>query len=445
MALINCPECNNEVSDQAYMCPRCGFPITATKSVTKQRKSAKKRKRLPNGFGSITELKNSNLRNKFWARVTVGKTPTGRYILKPLKPKAYFPTYEAAFAALVEYNKNPYDLEPDITVQELYDKWSDEYFNTLSSDSSARTIKSAWSYCSSIYTMRAKDVRVRHMKGCMEEGYRIETRGKNAGQKVFASAGTKSRMKSLFNLMFDYALEYEIIDTNYARNFEISDDIIKEMKENHRPHIPFTDDELQKLWENVDRVEFTDWIIIQSYMGWRPQELAILKLDEIDLENWTITGGMKTDAGKQRTIPIHSKIQSLVKKNYDFSMSVGSKTLLSDKGQTHSGKWEMTYDKYASRFNKVISLLKLNPEHRPHDPRGTFITRMKKAEVDEYAVKALVGHSTKDITVPTAAAFGFHLDLGYTEARVAGYSTTSNGFARHYVWARDHVFMFDKE
>ena len=67
----------------------------------------------------------------------------------------------------------------------------------------------------------------------------------------------------------------------------------------------------------------------------------------------------------------------------------------------------------------------------------------------EYVVDFLVPGTYKysglDVTVPTAAAFGFHLDLGYTEARVAGYSTTSNGFARHYVWARHHVFCFDKE
>ena len=25
MALINCPECNNEVSDKAEICPNCGF------------------------------------------------------------------------------------------------------------------------------------------------------------------------------------------------------------------------------------------------------------------------------------------------------------------------------------------------------------------------------------------------------------------------------------
>lgn len=67
----------------------------------------------------------------------------------------------------------------------------------------------------------------------------------------------------------------------------------------------------------------------------------------------------------------------------------------------------------------------------------------------EYVVDFLAPGTYKysglDVTVPSASAFGFHLDLGYTEARVAGYSTTKNGFARHYVWARHHVFMFDKE
>ena len=30
MALIKCPECNNEVSDKASACPKCGAPLTAS-------------------------------------------------------------------------------------------------------------------------------------------------------------------------------------------------------------------------------------------------------------------------------------------------------------------------------------------------------------------------------------------------------------------------------
>ena len=108
--------------------------------------------------------------------------------------------------------------------------------------------------------------------------------------------------------------------------------------------------------------------------------------------------GMKTPAGKQRIVPIHTKVRDLLKKNYDFALSIGSEYLLNDKGQTHAGSWKLTYDKYSNRFAKVIAQLQLNPKHRAHDPRITFITRCKKAGVDEYALKEMVGHSIQDIT-----------------------------------------------
>lgn len=398
MALIKCPECELQVSDRALSCPHCGYPMHERLTCkNSSRKNSKRRKRLPNGFGSITEIKNKNLRNPFYARVCVGKDEFLKPILKPLKPKAYFATYNEAYQALLEYNKNPYDLEDDITVEKLYDKWTDEYFKSIG-DSSTRTITSAWSYCSSIYSMRVKDVRARHIKGCMEDGYRIEERGSKKGEKVFASAGTKARIKSMFNLMFDYALEYEIVDRNYARTFDVSNEIRDAQEKSKRNHIPFTSSEMDVLWKNVDQVKFADWILIQCYMGWRPQELATLRLDEIHLDQWYMQAGMKTDAGKQRIVPIHTKIRTLVQKNYDFAVSIGSEYLLNDKGQTHSGSWKLTYDKYANRFDKVIEQLQLNPEHRPHDPRKTFVTMAKKSKLNDNAIKHLVGHKIEDIT-----------------------------------------------
>ena len=400
MALMKCPECGLQVSDKALTCPHCGYPLGNAVKRKKVRGTVSKRKRLPNGFGSITEIKGKNLRNTFFVRVCVGKTELNKPILKSLKPQAYFRTYNEAYEALVEYNKNPYDLDKDITIEQLYELWTDEYFEQIT-PSATRSITSAWAYCSAAYKMRVKDVRVRHIKGCMEDGFRIEERGKKKGEKKYASAGTKTRIKSMFNLMLDYAVEHEIVTINYGRAFDIPDDVLAEKATALVPHIPFTDEEIQVLWDNVDKVPYVDWVLIQYYMGWRPQELATLRLDEIHLDQWYMQAGMKTDAGKQRIVPIHTKIRNLVKKNYDFALSIGSEYLLNDKGQTHSGSWKLTYDKYATRYGKVISQLKLNPAHRPHDPRITFVTKCKKANVDEYAIKEMVGHSIKDITEST--------------------------------------------
>ena len=58
----------------------------------------------------------------------------------------------------------------------------------------------------------------------------------------------------------------------------------------------------------------------------------------------------------------------------------------------------MTYQRYQKRFGMVRDELKLNPEHRPHDGRKHFVTACKKAGVDEYAIKYMVGHKISDIT-----------------------------------------------
>ncbi len=43
--------------------------------------------------------------------------------------------------ALANYNENPYDIKADsITFSEVYEKWSENYFPTLSNPSSVRTV-----------------------------------------------------------------------------------------------------------------------------------------------------------------------------------------------------------------------------------------------------------------------------------------------------------------
>src|ERR1043165_9464768 len=34
MSMINCPECGNDVSDQAASCPRCGYPLRRATGTT---------------------------------------------------------------------------------------------------------------------------------------------------------------------------------------------------------------------------------------------------------------------------------------------------------------------------------------------------------------------------------------------------------------------------
>ena len=391
--LIKCPECELQASDKAVACPHCGYPFQTT-AKHKQTRKSNRRRRLPNGFGQISEIKGRNLREPFRAMVTVGKTEEGRPISKLLTPKAYFATYNDAYAALVEYNRNPYDLDSAITAAELYGRWSTEHFKTLTSASAIRNFNSAWEYCSSMHDMKVTDIRARHVKGCMEEGTRIIK-----GEERKASANIQSKIKSIFNLMLDYAVEYELVDKNYARTFNLSNELIKESESNRQPHISFTDEEMDVLWSNINNVPFVDVVIMQCYAGWRPSEMSELLVENVDLENGTWTGGIKTDAGIDRTVPIHSKIRHLVEQRYHEAKNMGSKYLINadSDGSCASGT-KFTYNKYRNRFNRIKNKLQLNPEHRMHDPRVQFVSMAKKYNVDEYAIKYLVGHTIDDIT-----------------------------------------------
>lgn len=389
--LTQCPECELPVSDKATACPHCGYPLKPSEKQKKPRKS-NKRRRLPNGFGQISEIKNRNLRNPFRAMVTVGKTPDGKPICKPLKPESYFATYNDAYAALVEYNKNPYDLEPSITMQELYDKWLPEYEKTVKSTKSAT---SAWAYCSGVYKMRVMDIRARHVKGCMEEGVAVIR-----GKEQHPTATMKNQIKSVFNMLLDYALEYELVDRNYSRTFNLTEETVKEIQSVKKEHIAFTDEEMDLLWANASSKQGVDILLIQCYSGWRPQELGLLELKDVDLENWTFQGGMKTDAGENRVVPIHSRIQDLVLRKYQEAEALGSPYLLNwaDPNNRNRKNLKLTYARYQKAFERIRGELKLDPNHRPHDGRTHFVTTAKRYGVDEYAIKYMVGHKISDIT-----------------------------------------------
>lgn len=331
--------------------------------------------KMANGMGSVYKLSGKR-RNPWIARKTKGwdlDEVTGK-VKQLYITIGYFPTRQEALTALVNYNNNPYDIETNtITFEEVYERWSVAHFQTIV-PSAQRTWVSAFNHSKPLHKMRMRDIRANHLEGAIKEA------------KVGDS--TKQRMKSLYNLMYKYALKYEIVDKDYAA---LCDNVKRGKPTIVR--VPYTDLEIATLWENVT-FPFVDMVLIGIYSGWRPQELSILQIADIDLEAWTYYGGLKTDAGRNRCVPIHPLVRDLVKVNYEKAVAMGSAYLFNDEsGQqgTH-----LTYDKYRGRFNKINK--KLGMSHRPHDTRHTFITKAKDVNVNEYILKLMVGHSIEDIT-----------------------------------------------
>lgn len=343
------------------------------------RKAKNQKMKRANGSGSIKKL-SGNRRNPYVVLITKGYE-VDEVSLKKKQiqvPLGYYPTEDLAKKALDKYNTNPYDIDKEkITFADVYEEWSKRYYKDLKNKSSIRSNISAFNHSKPLHNMIFKTITITNMKDTINNA--------NVGP------ATKGRMKSLYNLMYDYAVESEIVDVNTARNFTMKG-LLKQIEKEKKIKKTFSEDDEKILWDNQD-YGFAKMILIAIYSGWRPQELAILKRDNIDLENDIMIGGLKTEAGTDRIVPIHPKIKDLVK--YYYEQSEGQEYLFNDfEGQ--QGTY-MTYDKYRGRFKKVMSKCQLEG-YTPHCTRHTFITKAKNCNVDEYALKLIVGHEIRDIT-----------------------------------------------
>lgn len=348
-----------------------------------KRKSNAKHPKLPNGFGRISEIKNKNLRNPFRAMITVGRDPEGHPIGKIL---GYYPSWYAAYDALADYHKNPYELDKEtLTIEALYDKWSATYFSELSSDSAARTVRAAWLYVTpSFRRLNAATIQPQAMKDFItQDAQKIEN-----GKVTFASDNIKSRIKSLFNLMYDYAVLSGLVSVNPARQFSLKG-IQGKIEKQRKDKNPISREHEQQLWDDLE-YGCTRMILINIYSTWRPEELIELKKANINLQEMTMTGGIKTQAGENRLVPIHPKIQELVRYYYDRS---DGDFLFYDEDK----KERMTYDKYRGRFKKIM-IRHGWTEYSPSCPRHTFSTRAKEMRMEDLARKLMMGHEITDVT-----------------------------------------------
>lgn len=386
--LIKCPECELQVSDKALSCPHCGYPLKP-EALKPRKPRQNKRKRLPNGFGQITELKGQALRKPFRAMVTVGKTPEGKPICKLLKPQAYFETYNDAYAALLEYNKSPFDLSNDITVNEMYKLWKAKYEERHQIN---KTYNAAWKYCTSVYDMPIQELRPRHIRYCAEQGTVKTFDGLRT-----PTENTKHVIKIIFNHILDYAVENDVIEANPAKSLKLDINI-----EITKAHMAFSTDEIKKLWKFVGTVPNLDIILIQCYCGCRPGELGKIETKNVHLKENYMVGGSKTKSGINRIIPIHPLIMPFIKKHYSESQKRGSEQLLHYYDYKHEDTFKpLTYSRMKDIYRDAIQKLNLNPKHAPHDGRKTFVTMAKENAMDEYAIKRIVGHKIDDLTENT--------------------------------------------
>ncbi len=309
--------------------------------------------KLPNRYGSVTKL--SGNRRRPWI---IKEGVSGRQ-----KTIGYAATKEEALNMLARYNQSPWDIETDkITLQELFDLWLEKRAVKLGSSRRAG-LRSAYNYCVKLSSMKYKEIKAFHMQDV------IDTCGK--------SPGTQAMIKNLWVHLDKFAMELDIIQKRY------SDLLTSESIQEATKQI-FTDEEVNRLWDNKN-FPWVDSVLFLLYTGFRISEMVGLKTENVDLENEIMTGGVKTAAGKNRIVPIHSKILDIVKNRYSQSKD------------GYLFEWEgkhLPVHKYREFWAKIMNTLKMN--HTPHECRHTFRSRLDSAGANKVCIDRIMGHKSND-------------------------------------------------
>lgn len=306
--------------------------------------------KLPNHYGTISKL-SGNRRRPY----VVKEGQSGKQ-----RPIGYAATRQEGLTMLAEYNRNPWDIDrAKMTLGELFDLWKEKKSPKLG-PSNRRTLYAAYRYCASLADKPYNQIKAFEMQDC------IDTCGKGPG--------TEAGIKNLWGHLDRFAMELDVVTRCYS-------DLLTSTPLPETNRKPFTPEEISRLWAHQAE-PWVDTVLIFLYSGWRISELLALAPEDIDLTAGTMKGGVKTKAGKNRIVPIHSKIRSLV----EIRLAGAGPRLI-----CYNGK-PIADTQYRVFWGAVMDALHM--KHMPHECRHTFETLLDSAGANRVCIDRLMGHKS---------------------------------------------------
>lgn len=320
--------------------------------------------RLPNGYGSVVKLTGKR-RRPYMVRITTGWTDDAKQIMAVL---GYYHTKAEGLQALAEYNQKPIDLGTrEMTFDDVYKAWSKHKFGT---EEPERHYRGSYRWCEKLKNRPFKDLKAEDFQAAID-----------ACPYGFSP---KRAIKNLIGQMTKYAMTKDIVSKSYV------DGVVLPKQGESGMHQPFTNKEIDLLLKMPKELNYCVPIIL-IYTGMRPSELLLIKKDDIDLENRTMRGGLKTKAGKNRIIPIAEKIVPYI----EFLLALKEESPYLVPSPRSLTAMDYTW------FRKSIwvpAMTKLGLDHKPHDGRHTCATLMDNADINAKIQKLILGHASTDIT-----------------------------------------------
>lgn len=339
------------------------FHIIAKKFKTR----LKKFKKLPKGFGSITEVKKPVL-NRFYVRIPM-QLINGKMKRKYL---GYYPTYDIAFEKLLEYHYLNLSLEfiEEFTFGNLSINYLNDIEKRYNRNNYLFIKKIVYDYFSDLFNKEMRNIKYYTLQNKINQMYK----------------GESKKAIIFLRYIFNESMKLEIVNKNISLLLVPSDK--NKYTINRRLYS-------KKDIENIINIDYT--ILVYSnilkillYTGARISEVLEIESDNIYLDDRYILAGKKTKNGKNRIIPIHKEIYNIIKVYYLKAKKDNSKYIFTIKGKNISMNM-MNY-----HFKKIMK--ELNIDNNIHSIRHTFVSRAKDLDLNESKIKKIIGHKTNDIT-----------------------------------------------
>lgn len=335
--------------------------------------------RNPNGYGGVVKLSGKR-RKPYMARVTNGfkyDTEKDKFV-QVYETIGYGKTRKEALSILAQYNsginiEKPTPIQDLPTFADVYALWYERKFNPNKkkalSKSSEYIYAAAYNKFKVIHNKKMVNLTIDDIQKCFDDN------GKEYKKSSI------DHMKVLLHQLYLYCIPRKIASADLSVGIEMS------WKDSEGIHKPFAKSEVDYLWQN-ESLHDVDKVLMMIYSGVRIIEFVEIENRNVYLDKGYFICGAKTEAGKDRIVPIHSKVKKFFERYYNPN----TKYLIPT-----SDDWEKL-DYYFRQYVFIPLMRELGLDHLPHDTRHTFASMMDRAEANKVCTKKIMGHSIQDIT-----------------------------------------------
>lgn len=342
-----CIKCHKEIPDGSLYCNHCGKKQTVTKSKTHKRLS-----------GSGTISKDSRYKNQWIAHGPATSHGAGRKYL------GAYATRAEAQAAIDDYLQRG---RPDLynaTLRQIYDLWSEQHFKVISLQQE-RVYRSMWQRFEDIACEKISDLRTADFQAVVDTA---------------TSASAAAKIQAISSALCRYALENDIIVKDYSQFVKMPHFDRKEKK-------PFSKPDISKLWACSEDPN-VQAVLIMIYTGFRIGEIVTLKKTDIHLTEGYMIGGEKTDAGRNRVVPLPSNIPEI------------SEFITTQLSRTEKDRlYPLTVNRFRdSVFYPALDAAGITEKYTPHSTRHTFASLSAEAGMRPENLQKIIGHANFSTT-----------------------------------------------